>query len=58
MHGMVGWLSPDSPLAFQLKVRQTHTTYRTQGIIFADMGRDGHTGANRAVRCQLRRGEE
>jgi len=34
---VVGWLRPDSRLAFQHQVRQTHRTHGTQGIIFADV---------------------
>jgi len=32
-----GWLRPDSRLAFQRQVRQTHRTHRTQSNIFADV---------------------
>jgi len=36
MRGVVGWLRPDTRLAFQRQVRQTHRTHRMQGNIFAD----------------------
>jgi len=37
-------LRPDLRLAFRRQVRQTHGTHGMQGIIFADGGRQAHTG--------------